>query len=75
MALRAPGELALVVPAVPIYLVATRLETRHSSGGTVWAAVHGPPFLQADGVALVYFLPGTIAILWVLARRLRAKRF
>lgn len=65
---RAPGEIALVLPAIPIYLVATGFETARSNEGALWVAVHGPPFLKPQGVAVVYFLPASIALLWMFAR-------
>jgi hypothetical protein len=71
---RAPGEMAMVIPAIPIYLMATRFERVRSSEGVLWAAAHGPPFLKPEGVVAVYLLPAVIAIFWVLASRRRAKR-
>ena len=59
--------MALVVPAIPISLLATRFETERSHEGALWASVHGPPFLTRQGVAVVYFLPASIALLWLFA--------
>src|SRR5687768_10694141 len=42
---RVPGVMALVVPAIPIYFLATRFETARSHEGALWVSVHGPPFL------------------------------
>jgi len=64
---RVPGVMALVVPAIPIYLLATRFEPARSHEGALWASVHGPPFLKPQGVAVVYFLPASIALLWLFA--------
>ena|SRR5687768_18505816 len=66
---RVVGGVALVVPAIPVYLLATRFETTTGSHerGALWASVHGPPFLTPRGVAVVYFLPASIALLCLLA--------
>ena len=68
------GEIALVLPAIPMYFVATRFETARSNAGVLWASVHGPPFLTPPGLIVVYVLPALVTGIWMVVRRRRTLR-
>ena len=67
---RAPRRRTRACCCLSHLLIETQFETaRRSNEGLLWAAVR-PPFLNLFGIALVYFLPASVAMLW----SLRAKR-
>jgi hypothetical protein len=63
-----PGDLLVVLPAVPLYLLASLGDSSQHSG-VLWDSAHGPPFLTTMGIVVVYFLPALIAFAWQLSKQ------
>jgi hypothetical protein len=58
----------LILPAIPLWAIDSRLGTRRVTEGLLWVTGHGPPCLNPAGLLVVYFAPALIAILWRLHR-------
>jgi hypothetical protein len=63
-----PGELLVVLPAIPLYLLSSVGDSNQSSG-LLWDSAHGPPFLTTMGIVVVYFLPALITFAWQLSKQ------
>jgi hypothetical protein len=64
-----PGELPVVLPAIPLYLLSSLGDSNQHSG-LLWDSAHGPPFLTTTGIVVVYFLPALTALGWQLKQSL-----
>jgi hypothetical protein len=53
--------LVLMLPAMPLYLVTTVIDST-ATHGLLWDSAHSPPYLNSVGVAVVYVLPGIVSI-------------
>jgi len=58
----AVGEWLLILPAIPFAMVTMWLEPGARSG-IFWDSAHSPPFLNALGLTVVYFLPGLLLLI------------
>jgi hypothetical protein len=58
-----PGDLLVILPAIPLYLLSS-LGDSNPHSGVLWDSAHGPPFLTTVGIVVVYFLPALMAVVW-----------
>jgi hypothetical protein len=58
-----PGvdALFLTIPALPLYLVTSVVDST-ATRGLLWDSAHSLPFLNGVGIGAVYVLPGVAAI-------------
>jgi hypothetical protein len=67
------GEGAVIWPAVLLYALGSGFGANDVRSGLLWDSAHGPPFLTGIGVALVYFLPAALGLLWYARLVVRAR--
>ena len=53
------AALPLILPAIP-FAVLTNWINPSARSGLLWDSAHSPPFLNALGIAVVYFVPGVL---------------
>ncbi len=51
----------LILPAIPLATLTNWLDPS-AKHGLLWDSAHSPPFLNAAGLASVYFLPGLLLV-------------
>jgi hypothetical protein len=66
------SAIALIVPAVPLYLISSAFDPAARSG-LLWDSAHSPPFLNGAGIACVYFIPGAVLLLFGAVSRQRSR--
>jgi hypothetical protein len=62
------GAWLLILPAIPLAMLTNWLDPS-ARQGLLWDSAHSPPFLNAVGLALVYFLPGLLLVATGVFRR------
>ena len=57
------SEYALILPAIPLYLISSALTSGGVTHGLLWDSAHGPPFLTVPGVVVVYVVLATVGLI------------
>jgi hypothetical protein len=66
------SAIALIVPAVPLYMLSSAFDPAARSG-LLWDSAHSPPFLNGAGIVCVYFLPGFLLLVLGAVTRQRSR--
>jgi hypothetical protein len=51
----------LILPAIPLALISNWIDPSARSG-LLWDSAHSPPFLNALGITVIYFVPGLLLV-------------
>lgn len=68
----AVADWVVFLPAVPLYVLSTAFAKSTVTHGVLWDSAHGPPFLNAAGIVLVYMVPIVFGITLLVSASKRA---